>query len=63
MNQSGLDAMTVLKVLLAVAAVVVGFVVLGAFVRVLGRLIWFSVGVLVLAVLALLALRLLRDLL
>ncbi|MDR5656168.1 hypothetical protein RH831_03105 [Halodesulfurarchaeum sp. HSR-GB] len=63
MNQSGLDAMTVLKVLLAVAAIVVGFVILGAFVRILGRLIWFSVGVLVLAVLALLALRLLRDLL
>ncbi|AOW81213.1 hypothetical protein HTSR_2053 [Halodesulfurarchaeum formicicum] len=63
MNQSGLDTMTVLKVLLAVAAFVVGFVVLGAFVRVLGRLIWLSVGLLVFAVLGLVALRLLRDLL
>lgn len=63
MNGDGIDTTTVLKVLLAVAAFVIGFILFGSLIRFLGQLIWLFVGVLVFLVLALLALRLLKDIL
>ncbi|MDZ7849897.1 MAG: hypothetical protein U5K70_03475 [Halodesulfurarchaeum sp.] len=63
MNADGIDTWTVLKVLLAVVALVIGFVVLGSVIRFVGRLIWMGVGVLVLVVLVLVALKLLEDVL
>ncbi len=63
MSSNGLDTATVLKILLGLVAAVIAFVVLGSLLRFLGRLIWLGVGLLVLAVLTLLAIRLVRDLL
>ena len=60
---SGIDTGTVLKVLLAVRAAVVAFVLLGELLAFLGRIVWFLVGLLVVVVLALLAFKLLQDLL
>lgn len=63
MASTGIDTGTVLKILLAILAAVVAFVLLGELLSFLGRIVWFLVGILVLAVLALLAVKLLRDLL
>ena len=63
MDPSGYDTGTVLKVLGALVALIIAFVVLGSVIRFIGRLIWFGVGVLVLVVLVLLAIRLLKGVL
>ena len=63
MSSNGLETATVLKILLGLVAAVMAFVVLSSLLRFLGKLIWLGVGLLVLAVLALLAFRLARDLL
>jgi hypothetical protein len=63
MASTGIDTGTVLKILLAILAAVVAFVLLGKLLSFLGQIVWFLAGLLVLAVLALLAVKLLRDLL
>ncbi|MFB6086235.1 MAG: hypothetical protein ABEJ84_05450 [Halodesulfurarchaeum sp.] len=63
MAGNGIETSTVVKVLLAVAAAVIAFVIFGSILRIVGRLIWLLAGLMVLVVLVLLALRLLGDLL
>lgn len=63
MERASIDTTTALKVLLVVFAVLAGLYLLGRALAFVGSLVWSLVGVVLLIVLVLLAVRVLKDLL